>query len=224
MKRILSAITVVFLLASSLAHSAALNVTIWKPIPGKATAMLESAMAAKAIHEKLGASVTLGLENTGRLHYAAGGFENWKAWADWTTKLQASKEWADWQARNLENPPALQEENFILDVVPGSSNPVGSDNPGTMYQVYIWEPEGTQVGPLVQVALEAKAIHEKSGIRVGINVDQEFRMHYVMNYRDLAHWAQVQDTPNEEFAAFMQRQAENPKGELVEVYTANRLP
>ena len=223
MKRLLTAITVVFLLASSLAHSAALTVTIWKPIPGKAAAMMESAMAAKAIHDKLGADVTLALENTGRLHYAAG-FENWQAWASWVAKLEASEEWAAWQVRSGQNPAAVQEENFLLNVVPGSSNPVGSDSTGSVYQVYIWKPPGTQVDALVQSGMEAKAIHEKSGISIGINVDQEFRMHYVMNYKDWAHWAKVQDTPNEEFAAFLQKLAANPPGELVEVYTANRLP
>lgn len=224
MKRISIAFAAVFLLAASLAHSAALSVTIWKPIPGRAAAMMESAMAAKAIHEKLGASVTLGLENTGRLHYAVGGFENWGAWSDWVAKLQTNKDWADWQARTDQNPAALQEENFTLNVVPGSSNPVGPDNPGTVYQVFIWEPQGIQVGPLVESAMEAKAIHEKSGISIGINVDQNFRMHYVMNFRDWAHWAKVQDNPNEEFQAFLQKMAANPPGELVEVYTANRLP
>lgn len=224
MKRISTAIAAVLLLASSMAHAAALTVTIWKPIPGKAAAMLESAMAAKAIHEKLGANVTIALENTGRLHYAAGGFENWQAWAKWVAKLQTSEEWADWQARSGANPSALQEENFILNVVPGTSNPVGANNPGTVYQVFIWKPQGSQVGRLVQAALEAKAIHEKSGVTVGINVDQMNRMHYVMNYKDWSHWAKVQDTPNEEFEAFMLRQAANPTGELMEVFTANRLP
>ena len=223
MKRMLNAIAVVFLLASSLAHSAALTVTIWKPIPGKAAAMMESAMAAKAIHEKLGGSVSIGLENTGRLHYAVGGFENWQAWADWVAKLQTSKEWADWQARAGQDPAAVQVENFILNVVPGT-NVVGSDNPGTVYQVFIWDPPGSQAGPLVQAGMEAKAIHEKSGVTVGINVDQMGRMHYVMNFKDWSHWAKVQDTPNEEFDAFMQKMAANPPGELVEVYTANRLP
>ena len=107
MKRILSAITAVFLLASSLAYSAALTVTIWKPIPGKAAAMVESAMAAKAIHEKLGAEVSIALENTGRLHYAVGGFENWQAWAGWVAKLQTSEEWAAWQTRSSQSPAAL---------------------------------------------------------------------------------------------------------------------
>ncbi|MEJ2088226.1 MAG: hypothetical protein P8Y69_07095 [Gammaproteobacteria bacterium] len=222
MKRIL--ICTMLLLAGSLAHAAALTVTIWKPIPGRAADMMEDAAAAKAIHEKLGASVTLGVENTGRLHYAIGGFENWQAWAAWLTKLQASTEWAEWQARTGANPAALQEENFILNVIPGTADPVGGDNPGSVYQVFIWDPPGTQVDRLVEAAMEAKAIHEKSGITVGINIDQMQRMHYVMNYRDWAHWAKVQDTPNEEFQAFMQRQAADPAGELVEVYTANRVP
>lgn len=223
MRRILTALGAVLLLTGSLAHAATLTVTIWKPIPGKAAAMMESAMAARAIHEKLGASVTLGLENTGRLHYAVG-FDNWTAWADWVAKLQTSKEWAAWQDNSGQNPAAIQEENYIMDVVPGSSNPVGEDNPGTVYQVFIWDPPGTGVGPLVQRAMEAKAIHETAGISVGINVDQNFRMHYVMNYKDWAHWAKVRDNPIEEFQEFMQRQAADPAGELVEVYTANRLP
>ena len=223
MRLIFTAVTAVLLLASSLVQAAALAVTIWKPIPGKAEAMLESAQAAKAIHEKLGADVTIAIENTGRLHYALG-FESWTAWADWQEKVASSKEWAAWQARTNANPSAIQEENFQLDVVPGTQNPVGEGSPGNAYQVFIWDPPGMRTQALVQAAMEAKAIHEKHGVTVGINVDQLGRMHYVMNFRDWKHWAKVQDTPDPDFANFMLRQAVNPTGELVEVYTATRLP
>jgi hypothetical protein len=224
MKRTMTALAAVVLLSGSLAHAAALNVTIWQPIPGKAAAMMESAMAAKAIQEKLGASVTIALENTGRLHYVVGGFENWGAWAKWVAKLEDSEEWAAWQQQAGADPSAIQEENFILDTVPGTSIPVGRDDLGSVYQVFIWDPPGTNVGPLVDRALEAAAIHAKAGIPAGVSVDQYLRMHYVMNYEDWAHWAKVRDNPIAEFEQFMLRNAATPVGDLVEVYTANRLP
>ena len=206
------------LLVCSLAHSAALNVTIWQPYPGKTSLMMEQAMAAKAIQEKLGATVTMGLENTGRMHYAVGGFDNWQAWAKYAAKLQASAEWAAWLERAQANPGSAQEENYLLNVLPGSNGG------GTTYQVFIWEPRDGRINELLAAAAEAKAIHEKAGARVGINVDQMQRMHYVMNFDDLDHWAKMQDTPNPEFEAFLERQRANPAADLVEVYTANRMP
>ena len=208
-------IATALLLVGSLVHAAALTVTIWNPMPGKSMEMMQSAQAAKAIHEKLGASVTLGLENTGRLHYAAN-FENWQAWAKWVAKLQTSEEWAAWQAQTSKAPAAIQEENYLLRVIPG-----GSDV-GNVYQVFIWDPTmGTSA--LVATAMEAKAIHEKAGINVAINIDQMQRMHYVMSFDSWDDWAKVQDTPNEEFADFLDRQSKNPTGELVTVYTATNL-
>lgn len=211
-------ITTALLFVCSLGQAAALNVTIWKPFPGKDPLMLEQAMAAKAIQEKLGATVTVGLENTGRMHYGIGGFENWQAYAAFIEKLQASEDWAAWQTKAGAEPGSTQEENYLLNTLPGSN--VG----GGFYQVFIWEPRDAGIGPLVEAGMEAKAIHEKSGARVGINIDQMQRMHYVMNYDDIGHWAKMQDTPNPEFQQFMDRQSENPSGDLVEVYTANRMP
>jgi len=206
------------LLFCSIAHSAPLGVTIWKPYPGKSAQMVEQAMAAKAIQEKLGATVTIAMENTGRMHYAVAGFETWQEWAKWVAKLQASEEWTSWQAKSLADPASAQEENYLLNVLPGANGG------GGVYQVFIWDPRDGGVGRLVEVAQQAKAIHEKSGIRVSINVDQMQRMHYVMDYDNLDHWAKMQDTPNEEFSAFMEKQSANPTGDLIEVYTANRLP
>ena len=207
----------VLLLTCSLAHSAAMNVTIWKPIPGKEAQMIESALSAKAIQEKIGATVDIAMENTGRMHYALGGFENWQAWAAFVAKLEASSDWADWQQRTGQNPAALQEENFLLNMLPGSNEG------GDVYQVFIWQPRDGRLSDVIETATEAKAIHEKAGARVSIIVDQLNRMHYVMNYDNLNHWAKTQDTPNEEFAAFWDRQTADPNADLVEVYTASRL-
>ena len=211
-------IAAVLLLASAFAHAAAMNVTIWQPVPGKAAQMMEHALAAKAIQEKLGAAVSIGMENTGRMHYAIGGFENWQAWAAFANKLSASEDWAAWQQRTGPDPAATQEENFLLDVLPG-----GNDG-GNVYQVFIWQPRDGRLSDVIESATEAKGIHEKAGARVSIIVDQMNRMHYVMNFDDLNHWAKFQDTPNPEFGEFWDRQIQDPNSDLVEVYTANRLP
>jgi hypothetical protein len=194
-----------------------MNVTIWKPMPGKSAQMIEHALAAKAIQEKLGASITIGMENTGRMHYALGGFENWQAWAAFVAKLEANADWAAWQQRTGPNPAALQEENFLLNALPG-----GNDG-GSVYQVFIWQPRDGRISDVIETASQAKVIHEKAGARVSIIVDQLNRMHYVMNYDDLNHWAKLRDTPNPEFTEFWDQQTADPNADLVEVYTASRL-
>jgi hypothetical protein len=205
-------------LTVSLAHASPLNVTIWKPELGKTTQMLEHAMAAKAIQEKLGATVSIAMENTGNMHYAVAGFKDWQSWAKYIGKLQKSKDWAAWQASAGEHPASEQIENYILDV----ATDAGSD--GGVYQVFIWEPNNGRIGAMVESAMQAKAIHEKSGASVTIAVDQMRNMHYVMNFKDLAAWAKTRDNPNPEFQAFMAKQAYSPNGDLIKVYTASRLP
>jgi hypothetical protein len=90
--------------------------------------------------------------------------------------------------------------------------------------VFIWQPRDGRIGDVIESATEAKAIHEKAGARVSIITDQMNRMHYVMNYDDWNHWAKVQDTPNEAFAEFWEQQMADPNSDLVEVYTASRIP
>ncbi len=86
---------------------------------------------------------------------------------------------------------------------------------GGVYQVFIWYPRDGGGGRFVGVAQQAKAIHEKSGIRVSINVAQMQRMHCVMDYDNLGHWAKMRDTPNEELSAFMEKQSANPTADCV---------
>ena len=98
----------------------------------------------------------------------------------------------------------------------------GNDG-GAVYQVYIWQPRDGRISDVIETATQAKAIHEKAGARVSIFVDQLNRMHYVMNYDSLNHWAKVRDTPNPEFQEWWDQQTTAPNADLVEVYTANRV-
>ena len=53
----------------------------WQPIPGKAAKMFENAMQAKAIHEKMGASVLVGASDLNELVYVLN-FRDWSHFAE----------------------------------------------------------------------------------------------------------------------------------------------
>ena len=94
---------------------------------------------------------------------------------------------------------------------------------GAVYQVFIFEPVLGRGSDFFQTAMQAKAIHEKSGARVSIKVDQLQKLHYVMSYDSWDDWAKMQDIPNPEFQAFMKKQGQDPKTKLVKVYTATSM-
>lgn len=200
---------------SSFAVAEVLVVNIFKSMPGKNQLTLQYGQEAKAIQSKLGAKITLGVDMEGRMHVARG-FKNWAAWAKSTKELRASKEWAAFLEKINKNPSAVLEDNYMMNTpVPGKV--------GAVYQVFIFEPVMGRGNDLFQSAMQAKAIHEKAGASVSINIDQLRKLHYVMSYDSWDDWAKMQDTPNPDFQAFMKKQGEDPKGKLVKVYTATSM-
>jgi hypothetical protein len=199
---------------SSFTVADVLVVDIWKSMPGMSQLTLQYGQEAVAIQKSLGANTTLGVDTEGRMHVARG-FKNWAAWARFGQKLQASKDWAAFLEKVNRDPSADREDQYMMNSpVPGKA--------GAVYQVFIWEPVLGRAGEVYQSAMEAKAIHEKAGARVAINIDQLQNFHYVMSYDSWDAWAKMQDTPNPEFEAFMAKQRENPNAKLVKVYTASR--
>lgn len=200
---------------SSFAMGDILEVNIWKPLPGKNSLMFQYGQEIRAIHEALGANVQIGADFEGRMHYVLT-FENWAEWAKFVAKADASEAVAAFFAKASQNPSAQVEDNYLLNVAaPGGD--------GSVYQVFIWQPELGRGDDLFEAAMEARTIHEKAGASVGIYYDQLNRMHYGMSFENWDAWAKFQDTPNEEFAAFMQKQNQNPTARLVKVYTASNL-
>ena len=196
----------------SFALAEVLVVNIWKSMPGRNQQTLQYAQEAKAIATKLGGDLNLGVDMEGRLHVAQG-FKNWAAWAQFSQKQNASKEWTAFMQKISSDPSAELEDHYMMNApVPGKV--------GAVYQVFIWEPVMGRGGDVYRSAMQAKAIHEKAGARVAINIDQLQRLHYVMSYDGWDDWAKMQDTPNPEFQAFMQKQGEDPNAKLVKVYTA----
>ena len=200
---------------SSFTVADVLVVNIWKSMPGKNQLTLQYGQEAKAIQNSLGADTTLGVDMEGRMHVARG-FKNWAAWAKFGQKLQASKKWAAFLEKTGKNPSAELEDHYMMNTpVPGKV--------GAVYQVFIFEPVLGRGSDTFQTAMQAKAIHEKAGARVSINVDQLQKLHYVMSYDSWDDWAKMQDMPNPEFQAFMKKQGDDPKAKLVKVYTATSM-
>tara|TARA_E500000178_G_scaffold315645_1_gene334740 strand:- start:3705 stop:4004 length:300 start_codon:yes stop_codon:yes gene_type:complete len=75
------------------ARAELIEVYTWKVFPGKGAQMLETFVAARAIHEEMGARVEIYTENVGtpgRVHYVM----LWDSYSDWagtTAKMSNSK-------------------------------------------------------------------------------------------------------------------------------------
>jgi hypothetical protein len=64
----------------------------WKILPGKFDAFMAIAQKAVAIHNALGASAGINIDDVGNVHYELT-FDSWASWAKFNTSLQKSPEW-----------------------------------------------------------------------------------------------------------------------------------
>ncbi len=206
---------VVLLLVSSFASGQVLVVNIYDPMPGQLPQSIQYAQEAKAIHQKLGGSPSVRTDQMGRMHYVMP-FESWSAWAAFQAKVQGSRDWTAFMEKINAKPSAKQWASLRMDVVvPGEI--------GDVAEVFIWEPIDGRINEAIGTATAAKAIHEKAGAKVSVNVDRLNRVHYVMSFDNLEAWAKFQDTPNEEFSKFMEKYYQNPPAKLVENYAVNSV-
>ncbi|MEM9621248.1 MAG: hypothetical protein AAF993_06335 [Pseudomonadota bacterium] len=70
--------------------------TSWKPMPGKNMALMQSAMKAKAIHEKEGVNVSIGWAKNGNLVYITS-YADWGAYAKYNDAEMSEAFQAYWQ-------------------------------------------------------------------------------------------------------------------------------
>jgi len=207
--------TAVLLFLSTFATADVLEVTIWQPMPGQGPVTFQYAAEAQAIQEKLGASVSVGADLEGNMHYALS-FDNWTEWAAFGAKLDASPDWSNFLSKINAAPSAERLDHYLLNVAaPGGD--------GSIYQVFVWQPMPGRINELIAAGMEAKQIHEKAGANVGVYVDQLNRMHYGMSFPTWDAWGKFQDTPDPAFQNWMAEQNKDPTGTLIKVYTANEL-
>lgn len=213
MKKLLVAALMLF--SPLLAAQEVVDVSIWQPMPGMAGKTLEAGKEAAGIINEMGGSAMVAQDLDGSLHFATS-HKNWTEWAAMQKAMSENKGWGKFLTRFNEKPPATMAEHYMLNTPsPGKSLPV--------YQVFVWQAEMGKVAAMMKAGMEAKALHEKAGAAVTIHVDQMRNMHYVMAFENWEAWAKFQDTPNQEFEAFMEKLNKNPAAQLVDVHTASAL-
>ena len=193
-----------------------LEVRLWKAIPGSSAQLMQNALEARGIHQKLGGQVVVATDRQGRLHYATA-HKNWTGWAAFQKKLEASEEWSAFAQKIGAAPTATLESHYLV-------NQVAPMLPSKVYQVFVWEAFPGRRSQMIESANAAQPLHEKLGASVGINIDQMGRLHYLMSFDTWADWAKFQDTgSSDELTTFFAEFYSNPPGKLVEVYNVTRV-
>lgn len=192
------------------------EVRLFEPAPGRSAEMMKAAVDARAIQEKLGATVFIGVSQTGTLHYVAT-FPDWGAWAAFATKMATSKEWtAFMQKYDVADPNSKPGGVFYVD-----TPVVAKTLPVTV--VYSWDINYKVPGAFdtfMASAQQSVAIHSKLGASPGINIDQLGNVHYELAFDSWASWAKFSAAlqKDADWAALMKQANATPTAELVNVY------
>ncbi|RPH45200.1 MAG: hypothetical protein EHM84_09460 [Lysobacterales bacterium] len=178
--------------------------------------MRKAAVDSRAIQEKLGATVFIGVSQAGTLHYVVT-FPDWGAWAAFTTKMGTSKEWtAFMQKFDVANPSSTQTAVLYVD-----TPVVAKTLPVTV--VYSWDIDYKVPGAFdtfMASAQQSVVIHSKLGASPGINIDQLGNVHYELAFDSWASWAKFSAAleKDADWAALIKKANQAPTAEMVNVY------
>ena len=183
----------VLALATPAALADVMAINVWQPHPGMTATMFEAAEISRAIHERLGAEVIIANDQMQNMHYVMR-FKNFTHQSEVFAKMMGDKEWQERVADIDKEERGTRVQLSLINIVSPAE-----DRSGSVYESFVWQPEPGHFGAMMGQAAEAKAIHEKTGVNVEIGFDRLNRLVYIVLYEDWAHWAKIQDTPNEEF-------------------------
>ncbi len=197
MKSIIAAVILIF---PSSAFAQVVSVNVFQPVPGGAPLTAEYFQEAKVILQAAGARVTMSLDLKGTFRFATS-FDNWEAYGRFAQSLPTNQSWGAFLNKVSGNPSAIQTDNLLLNQIAAETNPV--TGPGTVTQVFVWEPTGGTMAELIEGAMGAKPIHERAGASVSVSAGGG-RMYYLMRFENFEAWGKNRDTPNPEFLAYFQ--------------------
>ena len=88
------------------------QVYVWEAYPGRRAQLIESASTAQPLHEKLGASVGINVDQMGRVHYLM----SFDTWGDWAKFQDAAPtvEVSEFFAKFYSNPPGKLVEVYSV--------------------------------------------------------------------------------------------------------------
>ncbi len=85
----------------------------WRPKPGRGAEFIGQSTRAKKIHEKLGADVSVEVDEKGNVFYAMN-FASWEAQGKFADATAASEEWSAFLAEVSKDPTAKQVETYRI--------------------------------------------------------------------------------------------------------------
>ncbi len=205
----------ILLLATLCASYAFADVSVvreWQPEPGHAAEMFQRATEAKAIHEKLGAAVSIYTDQDNHMHYVLG-FSDWAAWAKFAAASARSKEWMAFLAKlNTTTPSATSVGVLFLN-----QPLVAKTTPVTV--VRKWEMVPGKGAAFMALAQEAAGIQAKLGASPGINVDELGNVWYETAFDSWEAWAAFSAAmaKSADWAAFIAKANKDPSAKLTRV-------
>jgi hypothetical protein len=192
-------------------------VNIWSALPGKGPQLFQNGMEAKAIHEKLGATVSIASDQDGNMHYVVL-FDSWETLGKFQDSAATNEEWqAFWQRVSME-PTADLLRSYLID------NPVVAKAQNAS-MVYSWDVDQGKTPAFVALSEEARKIHERLGASIGINIDELGDVHYEMTFANWEAWGnfQMRVAADEEWNQFWTRANQEPMAELLRVWRINAV-
>jgi len=190
---------------------------IWSAMPGKGAQLLSNGMEAKAIHEKMGAEVTLFLDQDGDMHYVLG-FSDWAAWGKFVDAMASNKEWQSFWQNAGEEATAELADTFMLNV-PTVANAL------PVHVVFSWDVQQGKTADFLALCQKSQKIHERLGASVGVNVDELANVHYELSFENWASYGEFSEkiAVDAEWQAFFGAANQDPVAELIKVWRLDRL-
>ena len=190
---------------------------IWSALPGKGSELVQNVMEARAIHEKMGAEVTLFVDHENNIHYVTG-FSDWGAWGKFLDSAPDNKEWQEFWQRASEGGAAELSKTFMLEApVTAKSQPV--------HMVFSWDVQQGKTPEFLALCQQSKVIHERLGASVGMNVDELANVHYEMSFESWAAYGEFSQklAADNEWQKFFTAANAKPTAELVKVWRLSRM-
>ncbi len=219
------------LLATSSTYAEVIENYTWKAVPGKDAEMLAAFTEAKAIHEDMGASVSMSQHGTGStqlIDYTMR-WDNLDAWAKSMDMGRSPEGVARWQKFMAQYDEPVGEMVASSGGANLDSSKSADDFDGNyVFAVFVWEPNAGQRAEFLAGAMAAEKLHESLGARVEVYGEQfgDFgRVHYVMMYDDYASWAESNKkmAQSKEWAEMQAASAAGGTGTLVSTMRGQTL-
>ena len=190
---------------------------IWSAEPGNSQQLFMNGMEAKAIHEEMGASVSISADQDGDMHYVVS-FPDWAAWGKFQDAAASNEAWQSFWQRVNKVSTAEINATYMLDMAT-----VAESQPASV--VYSWNVDQAKTQDFVALSQISKKMHERMGASIGILVDELGDVHYEMTFSSWEAFGkfQAKAASDKEWQDFYAESFQDPIASLIKVWRLNAM-